>query len=78
MKAHWRFFLAEKIQNVRAIKYEQLQLGECTWENFNAGKDMQYWYYVNIIEQTKKYHPHAVLLPDLKHGVKQLFAKDER
>ena len=70
-------FLAEKIQNVRAIKYELSQLGESTWENFNAGKEMQHWYYVNIIEQTKKYHPHAVLLPDLEHGVKQLFATGE-
>ena len=38
---------------------------------------MQHWYYVNIIEQTKKYHPYAVLLPDLEHGVKQLFAAGE-
>ena len=69
--------LAEKIQNVRAIKYELSQLGEATWNHFNAGKDMQYWYYDNIIEQTKKYHPNAVLLPDLEYGVKQLFAPAE-
>ena len=69
--------LAEKIQNVRAIKYELSQLGESTWSHFNAGKDMQYWYYDNIIEQTKKYHPNAVLLPDLEYGVKQLFAPVE-
>ena len=70
-------FLAEKIQNVRAIKYELSQLGESTWNHFNAGKDMQYWYYANIIEQIKKYHPNAVLLPDLEYGVKQLFATVE-
>ena len=69
--------LAEKIQNVRAIKYELSQLGESTWDYFNAGKDMQYWYYANIIEQIKKYHPNAVLLPDLECGVKQLFAPVE-
>ena len=66
--------LAEKIQNVRAIKYELPQLGESTWSYFNAGKDIQYRYYVSIIEQTKKYHPNAVLLPDLEYGVKNLFA----
>ena len=69
--------LAEKIQNVRAIKYELSQLGESTWSHFNAGKDMQYWYYNNVIEQTKKYHPNALLLPDLEYGVKQLFATVE-
>lgn len=69
--------LAEKIQNVRAIKYELSQLGESTWDNFNAGKDMQYWYYANIIEQIKKYHPNALLLPDLEYEVTQLFASVE-
>ena len=69
--------LAEKIQNVRAIKYELSQLGECTWDYFNAGKDRQYWYYTSIIEQTKKYHPNAVLFPDLEYGVKKLFAPVE-
>ena len=69
--------LAEKIQNVRAIKYELSQLGESTWNHFNAGEEMQYWYYANIVEQIKKYHPNALLLPDLESGVKQLFAPVE-
>ena len=69
--------LAEKIQNVRSIKYELSELGECTWDYFNAGKDRQYWYYASIIEQIKKYHPNAKLLPELEYGVQRLFAQVE-
>ncbi|WP_332647648.1 HD domain-containing protein [Lysinibacillus sp. 54212] len=65
--------LAEKIQNVKSITYEVEKLGEQTWKNFNAGKDKQHWYYINIIEQTKKHHPNAKLLPELEEHVNLLF-----
>lgn len=66
--------LAEKIQNVKSITYEVEKLGKQTWKNFNAGKDKQHWYYKNIIKQTKKYHPHAKLLPELEECVNNLFS----
>lgn len=67
--------LAEKIQNVKSIIAEIEQFGESLWENFNAPKERQEWYYRSIIKQVETYHPNALLLPQLQQAVDKLFVK---
>ena len=67
--------LAEKIQNMRSIIVELEQFGEELWNNFNAPKEQQEWYYRSILEQVETYHPNALLLPQLQQVVEKLFAK---
>ena len=69
--------LAEKTQNVKSITAEVAQLGEVIWENFNAPKQKQEWYYRSIISEVKKYHPNAVLLSQLESAVDKLFVRIE-
>lgn len=68
--------LAEKIHNMRSIIVELEQFGEALWNNFNAPKEQQEWYYKSIIEQVETYHPNALLLPQLRQVVDKLFAKE--
>lgn len=67
--------LAEKIHNMRSIIVELEQFGEGLWNNFNAPKEKQEWYYKSIIEQVETYHPNALLLPQLQQVVDKLFVK---
>ena len=67
--------LAEKTHNVNSIFAELEQFGEGLWENFNAPKEQQEWYYRSIIEQVEENHPNAQLLPQLQQAVDKLFVK---
>lgn len=65
--------LAEKLHNVRAITAEIAQLGDQVWDNFTAPREKQEWYYRSIISEVRKYHPNAVILPQLENAVDKLF-----
>ncbi|MEK4228054.1 HD domain-containing protein [Solibacillus sp. FSL H8-0538] len=69
--------LAEKLHNVKSITVEVAQLGNETWNNFNAPKEKQEWYYRAIISEVKKYHPGALLFPQLELAVDKLFIRVE-
>lgn len=69
--------LAEKIYNMKSIVVEINQFGDSLWEKFNAPKEKQEWYYRSIVEETKKYHPQASLLPQLVQVMGELFVKRE-
>jgi myo-inositol-1(or 4)-monophosphatase len=42
--------LADKLSNIRSMSRDYAVLGEKLWERFNAGKDMQCWYYQGLAE----------------------------
>jgi len=42
--------LADKLSNIRSISSDYAVLGEKLWERFNAGKDMQAWYYKGLAD----------------------------
>ena len=42
--------LADKLSNIRSISRDYAVLGEKLWERFNAGKDMQAWYYKGLAD----------------------------
>ena len=41
--------LADKLSNIRSISRDYIALGDKLWEKFNAGKDMQGWYYRGLV-----------------------------
>lgn len=69
--------LAEKIQNVKSIIIEIDQFGDSLWAKFNAPKEKQEWYYRSVLEETIKYHPHALLLPLFEQAINNLFVRVE-
>ncbi|MDA8227295.1 MAG: HD domain-containing protein [Desulfitobacterium hafniense] len=45
--------LADKLQNIRSIKTDLLESGLDLWQRFNAGKDLQAWYYFSLLDSLK-------------------------
>ena len=53
---------ADKLSNLRAIRYEKDLIGEVAWARFKRGKDMQKWYYegiLNTLDPIKHYAMYA-------------------
>ncbi|MGN7478832.1 HD domain-containing protein [Solibacillus silvestris] len=67
--------LAEKIHNIKSIYTEMLQFGDNIWNNFNAPKESQEWYYRSILDETKIYHPTATLVLPFEQAIDKLFGK---
>ena len=42
--------LADKLNNIRAIASDYVEVGEKLWERFNRGKDAQKWYYQGLVQ----------------------------
>ena len=42
--------LADKLNNIRAIASDYVEMGEEFWERFNRGKDAQKWYYQGLVQ----------------------------
>lgn len=60
--------LADKLSNIRSIFRDYEVQGEKLWEKFNAGKELQHWYYNSIAESlsqvkhTKEYKEYRDLI----------------
>lgn len=60
--------LADKLSNMRSIYKDYQIMGEQLWSKFNAGKEMQYWYYNSIakaitqIQDTKEHKEYRDLI----------------
>jgi len=39
---------ADKLDNIRSIRYDYEKIGDALWSRFNAGKDQIGWYYTEI------------------------------
>jgi (p)ppGpp synthase/HD superfamily hydrolase len=42
--------LADKLDNIRSIASDYLEIGEALWERFNRGKEAQKWYYQGLVQ----------------------------
>lgn len=42
--------LVDKLNNIRAIASDYVEIGEALWERFNRGKDAQKWYYQGLVQ----------------------------
>src|SRR5699024_12526065 len=42
--------VADKLENLLSNEAALKEKGDTAWDNFNAGKDLQKWYYVSIAE----------------------------
>lgn len=60
--------LADKLSNMRSIYKDYQIMGEELWNKFNAGKDLQHWYYSSIgkaitqIQDTNEYKEYQELV----------------
>jgi (p)ppGpp synthase/HD superfamily hydrolase len=46
--------LADKLDNIKSIRYDLSRLGEELWGRFNAGKQEQKWYYTSLLAALTK------------------------
>lgn len=45
--------LFDKLANIRAIRHDQITLGEGVWKRFNSSKEDIGWYYKGLVESLK-------------------------
>jgi (p)ppGpp synthase/HD superfamily hydrolase len=70
--------LADKLDNIRAIREDCEKLGESVWSRFNRPKESQAWYYRNLAEvfSGRQLANHfASLASDFQFEVNKIFAK---
>lgn len=65
--------LAEKIQNLNSMEYVIETLGEPSWDFFSADKKDQQWFYESFLNETRIYHPDAILLNQMEEKVHKVF-----
>ncbi|MBT2697492.1 bifunctional (p)ppGpp synthetase/guanosine-3',5'-bis(diphosphate) 3'-pyrophosphohydrolase [Bacillus sp. ISL-40] len=65
---------ADKLHNIRSIVKDYDQLGDAVWNIFNAGKELQAWYYTNIVDSLGHMSSFP-LLKELDVEVNLLFKK---
>ncbi|OIK16836.1 phosphohydrolase [Bacillus sp. MUM 116] len=63
---------ADKLYNIRSIRYDYEQIGDEVWKRFNRGKEKQKWYYTNVVESLG-YQGDFSLLEELRKEVDLLF-----
>lgn len=63
---------ADKLHNLRSIKRDLIVLGEATWDKFKRGREMQKWYYTEIVDSLG-FESHFPLLDLLKKEVEDVF-----
>lgn len=63
---------ADKLTNIKSIYRHQDDLGDALWDKFNAGYDLQKWYYYSMLQSLASisYHP---LYSELKDYVLNVF-----
>lgn len=66
---------ADKLHNIRSIIKDYEQLGDLIWDRFNAGKEDQEWYYINIVKSLGEQSTFP-LLNELETEVELLFKND--
>ncbi|MCM3693667.1 HD domain-containing protein [Neobacillus niacini] len=66
---------ADKLHNIRSIIRDYEQVGEEVWGRFNAGKEQQKWYYMNVVESLGSQSTFD-LLSELRNEVDRLFWGD--
>jgi hypothetical protein len=63
---------ADKLHNLRSIKRDLANVGEKVWEIFKRGRDMQQWYYTQMVESLG-YASRFRLLDTFQDEVEELF-----
>ncbi len=64
---------ADKIHNLRTMKYEIGIKGDNIWERFARGKDKQEWYYREVLKNISNKLEGEPLLEQLKHEFEAVF-----
>lgn len=70
---------ADKLDNIRAMAADYLQVGDRLWERFNRGREEQRWYYSELVNSFLAFSDHrafVVLRDAFKEEVASLFPPD--
>ena len=73
--------VADKLDNIRAIREDYEKLGEKVWSRFNRPKADQQWYFrslAKVFHKRLKGRPAAALSNRFKSEVQKVFGKDAR
>lgn len=68
--------IADKLDNIRAIREDYEKLGESLWPRFNRSKEKQSWYYqslAHVFAERQIDQPFASLAAEFKSEVKRVF-----
>ncbi len=65
---------ADKLHNIRSIIRDHEMVGEEVWKRFNAGKEQQKWYYINVVGSLGT-QSNFTLLEELRNEVDKLFGE---
>lgn len=68
---------ADKLHNLRSIKRDLSNIGEPAWDRFKRGREMQEWYYTEIVESLG-HKGHFPLLDLLKKEVEDVFGSSSQ
>jgi (p)ppGpp synthase/HD superfamily hydrolase len=65
---------ADKLHNILSIIRDHEMVGEEVWKRFNAGKEQQKWYYINVVGSLGT-QSNFTLLEELRNEVDKLFGE---
>lgn len=65
---------ADKLHNIRSIRYELESIGEKIWERFKRGKEKQEWYYREIVDRLAITLEGEQIFNELKEEVEKVFS----
>ena len=71
--------LADKLNNIRSIAKDYLEIGEELWKRFNRGKDAQKWYYQGLVQALRDdsaIEAYQVLHSQFAQEVSEVFGND--
>ena len=69
--------LADKLDNIRAIRADYEKLGDALWPRFNRAKESQVWYYTalaKVFSELKIAEPFSSITHEFKSEVEKVFA----
>ena len=67
---------ADKLHNLRSIRYELEKNGEEVWNRFNRGKEKQRWYYTKMMEVLSEKKEQSPLIRELEEEVRKVFGDE--
>lgn len=71
-----RVSLADKLHNIRSVAFDLAspRTGDAVWKRFNAGRELQAWYYSELLKVFERRLPDSRNLPEFRRLVGEVFS----
>lgn len=66
--------IADKLHNLRSIRFDLEASGEKVWSRFNRGREQQTWYYQGILNAVQDRREQLALIGELEKEVEAVFS----